>query len=64
MHEVGLVLMNQGGYEAAEAMNRQTLALKETVLGHEHPSTLATMNNLAGVLARPNDGVYKWQFDR
>ncbi|KAF2819856.1 kinesin light chain 1 [Ophiobolus disseminans] len=67
MNEVGLAFSNQGiyeaaeamnrqtlaleeTYEAAEAMNRQTLALEETVLGREHPSTLATMSNLALVL--------------
>jgi hypothetical protein len=31
-------------------MNRQTLALKETVLRREHLETLMSMNNLAGVL--------------
>jgi hypothetical protein len=50
MHEVGLALKRQGRYEAAEAINRQTLALKETVLGREHPETLTSINNLAGVL--------------
>jgi hypothetical protein len=33
-------------------MNRQTLVLKETVLGREHPELLASMSNLAGVLGR------------
>ena len=33
-------------------MNRQTLALSETVLGREHPDTLASMNNLALLLAK------------
>jgi hypothetical protein len=33
-------------------MNRRTLALKETVLGHEHPDTLASMSNLALLLDR------------
>jgi Tfp pilus assembly protein PilF len=28
-------------------MNRQTLQLKETVLGKDHPQTLISMNNLA-----------------
>jgi hypothetical protein len=28
-------------------MQRQTLDLREKVLGEEHPSTLASMNNLA-----------------
>jgi hypothetical protein len=31
-------------------MHRQTLELKERVLGQEHPSTLSSMNNLALVL--------------
>jgi len=33
-------------------MHRQALGLKDTVLGKEHPSTLASMNNLALVLSR------------
>jgi hypothetical protein len=41
----------------AEAMHRQTLALSEKVLGKEHLSTLASMNNLAGVL--DSQGKYK-----
>ncbi|KAK8036751.1 hypothetical protein PG994_015248 [Apiospora phragmitis] len=39
-----------GKYSEAEEMDRQTLALKETVLGREHPDTLGSMNNLAIVL--------------
>jgi tetratricopeptide (TPR) repeat protein len=31
-------------------MHRQVLGLRETALGKEHPSTLTSMNNLAGVL--------------
>ncbi|KAI0172943.1 hypothetical protein GGR52DRAFT_546814 [Hypoxylon sp. FL1284] len=31
-------------------MNRQTLELKERVLGREHPDTLGSMNDLALVL--------------
>jgi hypothetical protein len=46
------VLDRQGKYEEAEAMNRQTLGLYQTVLGREHPSTLTSMSNLAGVLDR------------
>jgi hypothetical protein len=44
-------LESQGKYEDAEAMNRQTLALKETVLGREHPSTLTSLYCLAYILA-------------
>ncbi|KAJ3551744.1 hypothetical protein NPX13_g11291 [Xylaria arbuscula] len=41
-----------GKYDNAELLYRQTLELKEGVLGLEHPSTLASMNNLAFVLGR------------
>jgi hypothetical protein len=37
-------------YLEAEIMYRRTLELREKVLGREHPSTLASMNNLALVL--------------
>ncbi|KID85971.1 kinesin light chain [Metarhizium guizhouense ARSEF 977] len=40
-----------GQYQKAERMYRQTLQLKEKVLGKEHPSTLSSMNNLALVLS-------------
>ncbi|KAK8007203.1 hypothetical protein PG989_001193 [Apiospora arundinis] len=43
-------------YSEAEEMHRQTLALMKTVLGREHPSTLASRNNLALVLE--NQGKY------
>ena len=45
------MLADQGKYEEAEEMHRQTLTLRETVLGKEHPNTLTSMNNLAGVLS-------------
>jgi tetratricopeptide (TPR) repeat protein len=45
------VLSSQGRHEEAEQMHRQTLELKEKVLGHEHPSTLTSMNNLALALS-------------
>jgi tetratricopeptide (TPR) repeat protein len=44
------VLRQQGKYEEAEQMHRQTLDLKKKVLGEEHPSTLGSINNLAEVL--------------
>ncbi|KAK8130828.1 kinesin light chain [Apiospora sp. TS-2023a] len=40
-----------GRYSEAEEMHRETLALRETVLGREHPDTLDSMNNLALVLS-------------
>ncbi|KAK2005502.1 TPR-like protein [Colletotrichum eremochloae] len=39
-----------GKYSEAEQMHRQTLELKEKVLGPENPDTLSSMNNLALVL--------------
>ena len=40
-------LNGQDKYEQAEGMHRRALGLRETVLGKEHPDTLASMNNLA-----------------
>jgi len=57
MNEIGVVLSNQGKYEAAEKMHRETLQLSEKVLGKEHPETLTSMNNLALVLS--NQGKYE-----
>ena len=51
MNNLGSVLNSQGNYEEAERIYRQTLALAETVLGKEYPSTLGSMNNLAEVLS-------------
>jgi hypothetical protein len=49
MNNLAEVLRHQK-YEQVEEMHQQALGLKETVLGEEHPSTLTSMNNLAGVL--------------
>jgi len=49
-HNVAESLHQQGKYTEAEAMDRQALQLIETVLGKEHPDTLASMNNLADSL--------------
>jgi tetratricopeptide (TPR) repeat protein len=50
MNNLAVVLRDQGKYEQAEEMRRQTLGLQETVLSKEHPETLTGMNNLAMVL--------------
>ncbi|KAI1086055.1 hypothetical protein F5B19DRAFT_498713 [Rostrohypoxylon terebratum] len=39
-----------GKYNEAEQLCRQTLELRERVLGKENPDTLSSMNNLANVL--------------
>jgi Flp pilus assembly protein TadD len=46
----------QGKFTEAEAINRQTLQLQETVLGKEYPSTLVSMSNLA--VSLDNQGKY------
>ncbi|KAK7994247.1 kinesin light chain [Apiospora marii] len=57
MNNLALVLNRQGKYAEAEEMHRETLALRETVLGREHPDTLDSMNALAIVLG--NQGKYE-----
>jgi tetratricopeptide (TPR) repeat protein len=47
MMNLAISLHQQGKYAEAEAMNRQTLQLQETVLGKEHPETLTSISNLA-----------------
>ena len=49
---VRLVYKLRGKYDAVEAepLYRETLQLREKVLGKEHPDTLTSMNNLAGLL--------------
>jgi tetratricopeptide (TPR) repeat protein len=47
LHCLGRCSQIKGQYAEAEAMSRQTLQLKETLLGKDHPDTLASMNNLA-----------------
>jgi tetratricopeptide (TPR) repeat protein len=57
LFNVGECFRISGKYAEAEGMHRQTLELKEKVLGQEHPSTLSSMNNLALVLR--SQGKYK-----
>jgi tetratricopeptide (TPR) repeat protein len=52
---LGSVLESQGKYEEAEAMNRQTLAMREKALGREHPDTLTSVYCLAYLLARQHN---------
>jgi len=44
------MLRDQGKYEQTEEMYRQTLRLKETMIGKVHPSTLMSMNILGLML--------------
>jgi Flp pilus assembly protein TadD len=47
MNNLAIALDKQGKYAEAEGMHRQTLKLREMVLGKDHADTLASMNNLA-----------------
>jgi tetratricopeptide (TPR) repeat protein len=57
LSNVGWCFKINGKYAEAEQMLRQTLMLKEKVLGEEHPSTLDSMNNLA--IALDSQGKYE-----
>merc|ERR1712146_430301 len=46
------VLRSMGNYTEAIEMCKQVLAVKERVLGVEHPDTLTTKSNLAAALAK------------
>jgi len=45
-------LSRPGKYDEAEKMQREVLAVKQRVLGAEHPSKLSTTNNLDASLMR------------
>lgn len=49
---MGLTLERQGKYKEAETMHRQTLALREKVLGKEHIDTLLSVFCLAHSVAK------------
>jgi tetratricopeptide (TPR) repeat protein len=51
-HNLAVILEDQGLFEEAEAIYRQTLATKEDMVGHEYPSTLRSVKNLAVLLAK------------
>ena len=47
MHTFGTVYYNEGRWKEAEQLEVQVMKNRKTVLGEEHPSTLASMANLA-----------------
>jgi len=51
INSMALKPSGQGKYAEAEQMHRETLALRDRVLGKEHPDTLTSMNNLANTLS-------------
>ncbi|KAH8654542.1 hypothetical protein BGZ60DRAFT_568352 [Tricladium varicosporioides] len=52
LYKLGACSNIKGQYREAETMYRQTLQLKEKVLGTEHPDTLASMMGLANSLGQ------------
>jgi hypothetical protein len=46
MNNLASSIYGQGRYAEAEAIDRQTLQLRETVLGKDHPDTLMSIMNL------------------
>jgi hypothetical protein len=50
MNNLALMLDRQGKYKETEAMHRQTLALKETVLRYKHLDTLGSVYYLTHLL--------------
>ena len=46
-----LLYASQGRYGEAEPLYQRALAASERVLGAEHPDTLVSVNNLAGLYA-------------
>ena len=53
--QVGQFLSDNGLYTPAEALLRRALEASERVLGPEHPNTLGSVNNLAGLLYNKGD---------
>jgi len=47
---MGLLFQNQGKLDVAESLLREALEGRRRVVGNEHPATLVSMNNLAGLL--------------
>ncbi len=54
-HNMAGVFWAQGDYEKALSYYGKALAIKERVLGTEHPSTATTYNNMAGVFWAQGD---------
>ena len=57
LHIAAWHLRTIGNYKNAEEMQRRSIEAKEKVLGKEHPSTLASLSNLATMLR--DQGIYK-----
>jgi hypothetical protein len=52
LHQTGYYLHTRARYSEAEALYQQALAIREHVVGHEHPDTATSLNDLARPHAR------------
>ena len=52
---LAVLLKDQGKLDEAKAMYERALAGRERTLGADHPHTLGTVNNLAGLLNQVGD---------
>jgi serine/threonine protein kinase len=59
-----IAVLNRADYASAEIQYRQLLDIEKRILGESDPSTLATMNDLASVLARENKAGQAEEFYR
>jgi len=57
LYQAGLYFYQRGQYREAEPLWKSTLAIREQVLGSEHPDTLTSLNDLA--LLYQNQGKYE-----
>ena len=57
LNNLAALYAKQGKYEQAEPLFQRALAIRERVLGAEHPDTASSLNNLA-ILYR-NQGKYE-----
>jgi tetratricopeptide (TPR) repeat protein len=56
-NELGYLLSSQGAYAAARPYLERALAIREKVLGADHPATATSLNNLGGLL--DSQGAYE-----
>jgi hypothetical protein len=57
MNNLASTLRAQGDLPGALVLQQKVLEVSERVLGPEHPNTLASMNNLAGMAGPPGSSV-------
>jgi tetratricopeptide (TPR) repeat protein len=65
IHNIALVLRDQGNLEGARTLYERVLQIRETALGPNDPRTAIALNSLAGVLAELGDlGAAQAQLER